>query len=105
MIGLGPVLDHMCVGEDIDCGFQTFELLDARSKPLKELNKVVMSLGRNPAESIQKLISPKSTDTYEEGHTPQAITSLSLHEQSIKNTASSYTGPSPGTHGAGLWCV
>ena len=58
MIELGPVLTQMCVGEDIDYDFHTFGLVNAGSKPLKELNQVLMAVGTLPAERMQELISP-----------------------------------------------
>lgn len=73
-----PVVNHICVGKDIDSGFQTFELVDTRSKSLKKLNKAVIAFADIPAESIQEMISPESADTDKEIYTPQARTSLSF---------------------------
>ena len=101
IIEFGPVLNHIFVDKDIGHGFPTFGLVDARSKRLKELNKVVMVFADRPAEIIRELISPRLAHTDKESYTPQAMTSLSPYEQSFEDAAGFYLEPSLDTHEAG----
>ena len=94
MVELGLLLFQICAGENVDYGKGDNGLIQAKTRALRDLNKVDCAVGTTLAEIIQDLLSPNtlvSSDgemVYkdETEYILNAITTLASYEHHIEDT-------------------
>ena len=94
MVELGLLLYQICAGENLDYGNGDNGLMKAKTRALRELNKVDCAVGTTLAEIVQDLLSP-NTLVSADGETEykdeteyilNAITTLASYEHPVEDT-------------------
>ena len=95
MVELGLLLYQICAGENLDYGNGDNGLIRAKTRALRELNKVDCAVGITPAEIVQDLLSPNTLVSAdgkmeykdETKYILNAITTLASYEHCVEDTA------------------
>lgn len=97
VVALGLVLYQVCAGDNVEYGSGDNGLMIAKSRALKELNRVDNSVGSTVSDIIESLLSPATLNSTNGGSgynneiefILNAITTLATYENFVEDTATS----------------